>query len=217
MERVPEVVRKVLSSDYDDAYIADGYVQEELEEMRKGTKCADYLLTKDDTWRMVEKGVTMNLITDPEDGLAVPFNGDTLKEMEEDYGLGDMGGEMDRDFECRGGYTNKDGLAFSGCYPVFKMGPELVEWCMQVDREAQALQAGDDTVTNSGYKTRKRKLDEEEATLLDERKKMVEERDRVSMMKTKLQKALDDNERQAHAVSKRARPHGHAARELNMM
>ena len=58
-------------------------------------------------------------------------------------------------------------------------------------------------MTNSDYKTRKRKLDEEEATLLDERKKMLEERDRVSMMKTKLQKALDDNERQARAVGKR--------------
>ena len=133
MERVPEVVRKVLTSDYE-SELADAYVQEELEEMRKGTKCADYLLTKDDTWRMVEKGVTMNLITNPEGALclAVPFNGDTLKEMdkkmEEDYGFGDMGGELDREFECRGGYTNNDGLAFSGCDPVFKMGPNLIEW-----------------------------------------------------------------------------------------
>eukprot|EP00966_Prymnesium_polylepis_P223207 5163881-Prymnesium_polylepis.1 len=176
----------------------------ELEEMRKGTKCADYLLTKDDMWRKVEKGVTINLITNPEDGLAVPFNGYTLTEMEEDYGLGDMGGLLDREFECRGGYTNEDGLALSGdCDPVFKMGPELVEWCTQVDREARALQAGDDAVTNSDCKTRKSRLDKEEATLLDDRKMMLEERARVSMMKTVLQKALDDNERRVRAVSKR--------------
>eukprot|EP00966_Prymnesium_polylepis_P225167 5207729-Prymnesium_polylepis.1 len=97
MERVPKVVRKVLTSDYK-GELADAYVQEELEEMRKGTKCANYLLTKDDTWRMVEKGVTINLITNSEDGLAVPFNGDTLKDMDEEYGLGDMGGPLDREF-----------------------------------------------------------------------------------------------------------------------
>eukprot|EP00966_Prymnesium_polylepis_P037825 877835-Prymnesium_polylepis.1 len=158
---------------------------------------------------MVEKGVTMNLITNPEGALclAVPFNGDTLKEMEknmeEDYGFGDMGGELDREFECRGGYTNNDGLAFSGCDPVFKMGPNLIEWCTQVDREARALQAGDDGVTNSDYKARKSRLDKEEATLLDDRKTMLEELERVSMMKTVLEKALDDNKRRVSAVGKR--------------
>ena len=198
------MVREELTSDYK-GDLADAHVQEELEEMRKGTKCADYLLTKDDTWRMVEKGVTINLITSPEDGpcLAVPFNGDTLKDMEEDYGFCDMGESLDHEFECRGNYINESGLAFSGCDPVFKMGSELVEWCTQVDREARALQAGDDAVTNSDYKARKSKLDKEEATLLDDRKTMLEERDRVSMMKTELEKALNDNERRVRAVSKR--------------